>query len=99
MVLILQILMLIVILGVIYSLWQTTRAYGGLIGGALKWIGVGIVFFTIEAFDRVFGALGSFSIVSSLPFAQPALVHNAILLLGLVFSGLGFSKLTKIAKP
>ena len=90
--------MLIVILGVIYSLWQTTRAYGGLIGTALKWIGIGIVFFSIEAFDRVFGAIGNFSVVSSLGFFEPSLIHNTLLLLGLFFSGIGFSKLTRIAK-
>lgn len=98
MLLILQVLMAVVILGVIYSLWQTTKAYGGLIGGALKWIGIGMVFFSVEAFDRVFGAVGNFSVVNSLGIAQPDLMHNAILLLGLFFSGVGFSKLTRIAK-
>ena len=98
MVLLLQILMAVVILGVIYSLWQTTKAYGGLIGAALKWIGIGIMFFSIEAFDRVFGTLGNFSLVSSLGFSEPVLIHNSLLLLGLLFSGVGFSKLTKIAK-
>lgn len=90
-----QVLIVIIIFGVIYSLWQTTRAYGGLIGSALKWIGVGMVFFSIEALDRV---LGNLSFVASWDIADPVIVHNMILLLGLLFSGIGFSKLTKIAK-
>lgn len=98
MALILQGLVLVIIIGVVYTLWETTKAYGGSIGAALKWIGVGIVFFSVEAFDRIFGALGDFSFVSSLEVADPALVHNGLLLLGLLFSGIGFSKLTRVAK-
>ena len=98
MILILQGFMVVIVIGVGYTLWQTTQSYGGLIGSALKWIGLGIVFFTLEAFDRVFGSLGDFSVISSIGFADPMLAHNAVLLLGLIFSGVGFSKLTKIAK-
>jgi len=97
---ILQALVVVVVIGVVYSLWQTTKAYGGLIGGALKWIGLGIVFFTIEAFDRVFGALGNFSLVSSINTFDVSgdMIHNSLLLLGLLFCGIGFSRLTRIAK-
>ena len=90
-----QILFLIIILGVISSLWRTTRAYGGLIGSALRWIGVGMVFFSLESLDRV---LGNLSVVNSISTANAEMWHNVILLLGLVFSAIGFSKLTKIAK-
>ena len=98
MTLVMQGLVLVIVIGVIYSLWQTTKAYGGVIGSALKWIGVGILFFSIEAFDRIFGALGDVSFVNSVGFANPTMSHNALLLLGLVFSGIGFSKLTRAAK-
>ena len=98
MTLVLQGLVLVIIIGVVYSLWQTTNAYGGVIGSALKWIGVGILFFSIEAFDRIFGALGDVSFVDAIGLKDPALLHNALLLLGLVFSGIGFSKLTRAAK-
>lgn len=90
-----QIFVIVVILGIIYNLWQTTKAYGGLIGGALKWIGLGIIFFSLESLDRV---LGGYSFVDTFSRANPILVHNAILLFGLLFSAIGFSKLTKIAK-
>lgn len=98
MVLILQGFIAVIIIGVAYSLWQTTKAYGGLIGTALKWIGLGIVFFTIEAFDRVFNAFGNLSVLNAFGLPEPSLVHNFLLVLGLLCSGVGFSKLTRIAK-
>ncbi|OGE75337.1 MAG: hypothetical protein A3C85_02285 [Candidatus Doudnabacteria bacterium RIFCSPHIGHO2_02_FULL_48_21] len=97
MILILQGLIIAVVIGVVYSLWQTTKSYGGLIGTALKWIGLGIIFFTLEAFDRVFGAVGNFSVIDSFNIA-PDMIHNSLLLFGLLFCGIGFSKLTHIAK-
>lgn len=90
-----QIFFLVIVVGIAQSLWRTTRAYGGLIGAALKWIGLGIVFFSLEALDRV---LGSLSFVNSLGPANPEVVHNALLLLGLLFSAIGFRGLTKVAK-
>lgn len=98
MAIILQGFIAVIIIGVVYSLWQTTKSYGGLIGSALKWIGLGIVFFTVESFDRVFATFGNLSILNVLGFADPDLVHNFLLVLGLLFSGVGFSKLTRIAK-
>lgn len=94
-VLVVQVLVVIIVFGIVYSLWQTTKSYGGLIGAALKWIGLGMVFFSLEALDRV---LVNLSFINSFGFSDPSLVHNIILVLGLLFSGLGFSKLTKIAK-
>lgn len=98
MILILQGFIAVVIIGVAYTLWQTTRAYGGLIGAALKWIGLGIVFFAIESFDRFFGAFGNLSILDALDFFDPIIIHNSLLVLGLLCSGIGFSRLTRIAK-
>ena len=90
-----QILFVIIVLGVFYNLWRTTKAFGGLIGTALKWIGVGMLFFAIEALDRV---LGDVSVLSSFSPDNAELVHNAVLLLGLAFSMFGFSRLTRIAR-
>ncbi len=98
MTLVLQGLVLVIMIGVVYTLWQTNKAYGGVIGSALKWIGVGILFFSIEAFDRIFGALADVSFVDAIGTTDPTLLHNALLLLGLVFSGIGFSKLSRAAK-
>lgn len=93
--LVVQIFVVVIVVGVAYSLWQTTKAYGGLIGGALKWIGLGIVFFSLEALDRV---LANLSFVNSLFSKNSETVHNIILLFGLALSAIGFSKLTRIAK-
>ena len=90
-----QLLVVVIIIGGTYHLWQTAKTFGGLIGDGLKWIGLGIVFFSLEALDRV---LGNFSFVATISFAQPELIHNLILLAGLAFSAYGFSRLTKVTK-
>lgn len=93
--LLVQIFVVVIFFGILYSLKKTTAVYGGLIGGALRWIGLGIVFFAIEALDRV---LGDWSFVRSVSGSYEPMVHNLILLFGLAFATIGFSKLTKIAK-
>lgn len=92
-----QIFFVIVIVGVVYNLWRTAQAYGGLVGAGLRWIGAGMVFFSLEALDRV---LGNLSFVGALAGTGPAapLLQNLFLILGLIFSAVGFSKLTKVAK-
>ena len=91
---IIQGLVVVIIIGMVYSLWRTTRVYGGLIGQGMKWIGIGMVFFSSEAVDRV---LGDLSFVNSFG-SEPEIVHKIILLFGLLFCAVGFSRLTKIAK-
>jgi hypothetical protein len=93
--LLVQIFMATIVVGGIYSLWQATRAYGGLIGGALKWIGIGMVFFFVEAVDR---GLGHLSVIASVGDANAEIVHSTVLILGLLFAGIGFSRLTRISK-
>ncbi|MDP3741407.1 MAG: hypothetical protein Q8R08_03740 [bacterium] len=86
---------IIIIIGVVYSLWKTTKSYGGLIGSGLKWIGLGIVFFSLESLDRV---LGDLSFINPISPANTESVHNIVLVFGLLFSGIGFSRLIKITK-
>lgn len=90
-----RIFVIVIIVGVVYSLWRTTKAYGGLIGSGLKWIGLGIVFFSLESLDRV---LGNLSFLNSISPDSPEVVHNIVLIFGLLFSGIGFSRLLKITK-
>lgn len=94
-----QIFLAIIVVGVIYNLWRTTKAFGGLIGIGLKWIGLGIVFFSLEALDRVL-TLGGLSFVESIGGTElnQELIHHLLLLFGLLFSAIGFSRLTKISK-
>ncbi len=92
---IVQGLVIIVIVGVVYSLWQITRAYGGLIGSGLRWIGLGMIFFSLEALDRV---LQNLSFITSFARGNAEMIHNLVLLLGLISVVIGFQRLTKIAK-
>ena len=68
---------------------------GGLVGAALKWIGLGMIVFAVVALNRSLGNLVLGSIASDF-FSET--IENILLLLGLAFSGFGFSRLTKIAK-
>ena len=83
----------VVIIGVFYNLWSSTKAYGGIIGKALRWIGVGILFFSLAAIER---ALVNFSIIE--PTLTTGIIQDCMSLIGLVFLGLGFSKLASVAK-
>lgn len=86
---------IVIIIGVVYSLWRTTKAYGGLIGSGLKWIGLGIVLFSLESLDRV---LGNLSFIDPLSAQNAESIHNVVLVFGLLFSGIGFSRFIKTTK-
>lgn len=93
--LLVQLFLIVIIIGIIYNLWRISRSFGGIIGTGLRWIGLGILFFSLEALDRVLGGVG----IITANFGENAeYAHNALLVLGLLFSGVGFSKLTKIGK-
>lgn len=92
-------LLLVTVIGVLYSLWKTTQAYGGLIGAGLRRIGFGIVFLSVEALDRVAQSFGTRDLLASLvPAYFLQNLHDALLLLGLFFLMLGFSKLSSAVK-
>ena len=42
-----------ILIGVIYNLIATTRSYGGIIGKAIRWIGVGILFISVAIIEKV----------------------------------------------
>lgn len=86
-----QVLVAVIVIGVIYNLWQTTKAYGGLIGSALKWIGLGMLLFSFGALERSATLLG-------FTLKNGSLIQDLVLLCGLFFSAIGFSQLTKISK-
>lgn len=82
-----------VIIGVFYNLMISTQAYGGIVGKSIRLIGIGILFFSLSAIER---ALVNFSIIHST--FQTGLIQDILSLLGLVFLGLGFSKLASGTK-
>ncbi|MBX4191612.1 MAG: hypothetical protein KW804_02320 [Candidatus Doudnabacteria bacterium] len=94
--LVIQGCMLAVLIGVFYNLMISTKAYGGIVGKSIRLIGIGILFFSLSAIER---ALVNFSIIQAT--IQSGVIQDAMSLLGLVFLGLGFSKLatgTKTSK-
>ena len=86
-------LLLAVMIGVVYNLMVTTRAYGGVVGHALRFVGIGVLFFSIAVIER---SLVNFSIIEST--LNASLAQDMLSLLGLVFSGIGFSKLARASK-
>ena len=85
----------IIVIGVVYQLWRTNVQFGGQIGSGLRWIGLGLLFFCLEVIDRILGPysfLGSFSSVSH------EIMSYLVSLAGLIFAGIGFSKLKRISK-
>lgn len=92
-------LLIAVVVGAGYNLIKTTRVYGGIIGKGLQRIGFGIVFFTIEALDRIAVNFGSSSIVGQLSgFLPESAIHDLLLLLGLFFVTIGFIKMSQALK-
>ncbi len=92
-------LMLAAVVGVLYNLWRTTRAFGGIIGQGLRMIGLGIVFLSVEALDRVAQSFTDTGIISGLvSYNLNTTVHNSIFVLGLFFVALGFIRLSSAVK-
>jgi len=91
--LLVQTFVVIIVIGGVYNLWRTAKTYGGIVGNGLRWLGLGMILFSLESLDRV---LGNLSFINPLSPGNADLFHNVILLLGLLFSGIGFSKFTKI---
>ncbi|MCL5435812.1 MAG: hypothetical protein M1275_01915 [Patescibacteria group bacterium] len=94
-----SLLLLVTVIGVVYNLWKTTRAYGGLIGQGLRRFGFGIIFLVVEALDRIAQNFGSPDLLGTfVPRYYLSNSHDILLLLGLLFLALGFSKLSSAVK-
>lgn len=92
-------LLLAVVMGVFYNLWRTTTAFGGIIGQGVRLIGVGIIFLSVEALDRVASSFGTGGLFSSwVPIHYNVSVHNLLFVAGLAFVGWGFTKFYAAAK-
>jgi hypothetical protein len=90
---IIQGLIIAIVLGVYYTLYVSTKLYGGLIGKAVRFIGIGMLFVTVTVLERVFINFGV------LPNSiELSIVQDILNLLGLAFLGLGFSKLAQVNK-
>jgi hypothetical protein len=90
--LVIQGLIAVIIIGVFYNLWMSTRLYGGLIGSALRLLGIGMLFVTVAVIERI---LINLNVIT--PSLNMALAQDLLSLTGLVFLGLGFSKLGTVS--
>jgi hypothetical protein len=90
---ILQALIVVILIGMLYSLWMTTRAYGGIIGHAVRLIGIGITLISVVVLEKM---LINFSVVESSTNLQMA--QDILTLLSLLFLSWGFKKLASVAK-
>ncbi|MBX4205403.1 MAG: hypothetical protein KW788_04465 [Candidatus Doudnabacteria bacterium] len=86
-------LVLVIIIGGFYSLYSSTKAYGGLIGKAIRFLGAGMLFIVISVIERI---LLNFQVFE--PSMTMGLIQDAFTLLGVLFLGLGFSRLAAAAK-
>ncbi|HTL39504.1 MAG TPA: hypothetical protein VL306_01705 [Methylomirabilota bacterium] len=82
-----------IIVGIFYTLWSSTKVYGGVIGQAIRLLGIGMLFITIAVIERI---LVNLNIVVITP--DVALAQDILNLIGLVFLGFGFSKLGSVTK-
>ena len=90
---VLQALIVVILGGMFYSLWMTTRAYGGIIGSAVRLLGVGIILISIVVLEKM---LINFSIISG--SSNLALAVDVLTLLSLFFLSMGFKRLASVAK-
>lgn len=92
--LIIQAFMVVIVIGMFYSLWSSTKLYGGIIGKAIRMFGLGMLFITLSILEHL---LIVFMIIQNDP--QLAVAQDILSLAGLVFLALGFSTLASAAKP
>lgn len=83
----------VIIVGMFYDIWSSTKVYGGIVGKAIRLFGLGMLFITISIIENL---LVTFLIVQNSP--ELALAQEIMNLAGLVFLGLGFSKLASANK-
>lgn len=98
-VLFLQLLSLVVVGGIIYNLWVTISGFGGLIGAALRYVGIGVFLLALNTLDEVIEGLtevGSETLLGN--GVVHDVVHDGLVLVGFVLLAVGLSKLSKVVK-
>ncbi len=83
----------VIVIGMFYNLWTSTKLYGGLIGKAVRLFGLGTLFITLAIMEHL---LIVFQIIRNDP--RLALAQDGFDLIGLIFLGLGFSALISATK-
>ncbi|MBI4363267.1 MAG: hypothetical protein HY545_00255 [Candidatus Doudnabacteria bacterium] len=86
-------LLVAIIIGVFYNFWASSKAYGGIVGRALKLFGAGLLFITISVLEKI---LINFSVIEQTP--NLGLVQDLLNLVGLFLLARGFFILASVAK-
>ena len=86
-------LVIVVVIGGFYSLHASTKSYGGLIGKSIRLLGTGMLFIVIGIIEKFLLNFGILQATTTL-----SLVQDGLNLLGILFLGLGFSRLADAAK-
>ncbi len=86
-------LIAIVIAGVYYNLVQTTKLYGGIIGQAVRLIGVATLCIAIASINNV---LLKFNVIR--PSLPSSIFQDLLIVISLILLGLAFSKLASVSK-
>lgn len=90
---ILQALIVVIMIGMLYTVWRTASTYGGLIGHAITLMGIGITLVSAVVLERM---LINFNVIEISP--NLALAQDGMTLGALVFLLLGFRRLAAVAK-
>ncbi|OGE73715.1 MAG: hypothetical protein A3C49_00690 [Candidatus Doudnabacteria bacterium RIFCSPHIGHO2_02_FULL_42_25] len=88
-----QSLIAIIIIGVFYNLMMSTKLYGGIIGKAVRLIGVATMLVAVASIENV---LLKFKIVEHSLTAS--VFQDLLILVSLVLLGIAFSKLGSVNK-
>lgn len=91
--LIIQFFIAIILIGAFYNLWISTRVYGGIIGAAVRLLGLGMLFITISVIEHV---LINFKIIET--SVNLSLAQDILTIIGLALLSFGFSKLASATK-
>jgi hypothetical protein len=91
--LVVQGLIAAILIGMFYTLWTTTHAYGGIIGKSLRLLGFGILFITVSVIEKMLVNFNVIELTDNMSLAQD--VFN---LLGLCLLAWGFSKLASAGR-
>lgn len=94
-----QLITLIVVGGILYNLLATVSGFGGLIGKALKFIGAGVLFLSLETLDQLSEHIIGYG--SENIFGEGIahnIAHHSATLIGFFFLAWGLMNFAKIVK-
>jgi hypothetical protein len=93
---VLEVLILALVGGIIYSIIRAIQLYGGLIGNSLKILGLGIFFLALESVNRVLESFGVNYIQDSLGPGGKELLFVSLKAASLLILAIGFQTMTTV---